>query len=151
MNTKDYETLIKKIKSYMRRKGIKKIIPEDIISEAYVRSGGNNLLNTCFSLVVEFERESIYRDKTVNKNITQKTCECCKKMLPVSEFGITQVYRYNGEYFNSNCRSCAVKISQEWYVSMKKDKEKYKAYRKRVNKNKRDWRKRRKELGLPAT
>ena len=145
------QKIVEIIEAYVFKHRLKNICVKSIISEAYINRNGVDLLNTCFNALREQERDNIYRDTEVSKFQTEKQCECCKEILPIQNFGITQVYRMNGEYFNSNCKSCAAEIASKWYFDMKNNEEKYKLYRKRMNKYKRDWRKKRKKQGLPVT
>ena len=82
-------------------------------------------------------------------NITHKECKCCKKLLPISKFGISKKdYTYRKVYYNSMCKSCKREylrtlkqkhIEETDYITLKAEKA-YKSMRARcVGNNRKPW------------
>lgn len=123
---KDYIEIRKIIESFIFKNKYFSLEPDEVINEGYINydfSKGyikEDFLKQCYVAIIEKNRESQYLNTTViescrRQNVTEKVCYGCNNSLPIQNFGITPVKRYNGEYLNSYCKECAVKKSKEWY------------------------------------
>ena len=113
MNNEEYNIVKRIILSQLRRSDIFIDVNDliaDVLSCMVTPYERGHFLHSASICLIEKRREHFYKDKFVDKYLTEKTCTRCNKILPISFFGITKVYRYNGEYYNSHCKSCACQV-----------------------------------------
>lgn len=152
MDQETYISVLRIVKSHLGKRKLNFINAEDVIADTIILDGSmcldkKQFLKKCNIIIIEKIREKHYSNKLVY-HVPEKKCERCKEVLPIGMFGITKVYRYNGEYYNSYRKPCVNKHVAEWYQKQKSDPKKYEDYKKRVNKFKKEWRNRRKLAGL---
>jgi len=130
----DYSNVLNIIKFMLREKEIYFLEAEEVLSETFIQTYKHPYTRQFFlSESKNVIREAIRARKYGNRNATdsdekEKVCLKCKELLPIGNFGVTNVYRFGGSYYNSHCKECVRKNSSDYHEKRKQDPERHRAY-----------------------